>query len=88
MEGIHAGPRVLAVQPQIEREVISGASRDAHERDVVLDGDGCHQRLRAVTTGHAKAVGTADNGVARKLLKVEAVVEQYGLDAQFAGTFE
>jgi hypothetical protein len=54
----------------------------------VLDGDGCHQRLRAVTTGHAKAVGTADNGVARKLLKVEAVVEQYGLDAQFAGTFE
>src|SRR5450759_651826 len=80
--------RVLAIQPQVEREVIAGAGGDTDERDVVLDGDGRHQRLRAVATGHAKAVGAAGDGITRELLEVEAMVEQYRLDAELLGPAE
>ena len=38
-EGVQAGGRVVAVQPEVEGEVVAGAGRDDQQREVVLGGD-------------------------------------------------
>ena len=77
--------RVLAVDAQVEGEVVARARRDDDEREAVLDRDGRDERLGAVAAGHAQAVGAAGDGVAGQLLEVEPVVEHHGLDAQLLG---
>ena len=72
-EGVEARARVVAVDAQVEGEVVAGAGRDAHERQVVLDGDRGDEGLGPVAAGHAEAVGAAGDGVAGELLEVEAV---------------
>src|SRR4029077_13492962 len=55
-QGAQAGGRVLAVQPEVEGEMVTGARADHQERDAVLGGDAGHQGLRAVTAGHTEQV--------------------------------
>ena len=54
----------------------------------MLDGDGRHQCLRPVTTGHGEAVRAARDGVASQLLEVEPVIEHDHLDTEALGQFD
>ena len=58
-EGIQAGGRVVTVQPEIEGEVVAGARRDDHHRDVPARGDTRHQGLGSVAAGDPEQVGPA-----------------------------
>ena len=82
---MHAPPWVLTVETQVEGEVVAGAGGDADERQIVFDGDGRHEGLRAVASGHAQAVGAAGDRVAGELLEIEAVIEHHHLDAELLG---
>jgi hypothetical protein len=86
--GIHRGPGVVAVEAEIEGEVVAGARRDAHEREAVLDSNRGHQRLRAVATGHAEAIGSAGDGIASELLEVEPPGQHHRLDAKLGREVE
>ena len=71
-ERVHRLSRIVAVESEIECEVVPCPRADADEREVVLDGDGRDERLRSVAAGHAEAVGAAGDGVPGELLEVEA----------------
>ena len=81
-------PRIVPVDPEVEGEVVARAGRDADEGKIVLDGDGGHQRLRAVTARHGQAVGPTSDGVAGQLLEVEPAIEHDHLDAHALGEFD
>ncbi len=82
-----AGGRVFPVEPEVEREVVAGARRDHHEREVVLRRDRGDQRLRAVAAGDAEQVGAAGDGRARHRGDVDGpgTVEQEHLGAEVLG---
>ena len=68
--------------------MVARSSRDADEREVVLDGNGCHQRLRAIATRHGQAIGAAGDRIAGKLLEIETVIEHDHFDAKVLGEFD
>ena len=70
------------IEPEVEREVVSGPSGHAHERKIVLHGNGGNQSLRAVPAGHPQAIGTPRDGVPGELGQVEAMVQHHGLDSE------
>ena len=70
--------RVVAVEPEVAREVVPRPERDADERDVLLDRDLGDGGERAVAAGHAEHVGA---GRPRELLQVVSVLEEAHLDA-------
>ncbi len=70
--------RVVAVEPEVAREVVPRPERDADERHVLLDRDLGDGGERAVAAGHAEHVGS---GAPRELLQVVAVLEEAHLDA-------
>jgi hypothetical protein len=49
---IQAPRRVLAVQPQIQGEVVVGPDRDDQQRHIMLGGDAGDQRLGRIPAGH------------------------------------
>jgi hypothetical protein len=49
--------RVVDVDPDVAREVVSGAPRNADERHVTLDRDLCHRSQRSVAPGHPEHFG-------------------------------
>ena len=71
---------VVAVDAEIEREVVARARRDAGVRQSELGGDGSHDRLRAVSPGHGQRVRTAFDGVADERLEVVAPLQLDRLD--------
>ena len=66
-EGVERADDVVAVEAEVEREVVAGAGRDADERHVGRHGDRRHQGLGAVAAGHADHVGAAVDGVLGQL---------------------
>ena len=62
-EGIKAACRVLAVQPEIQGEMVARAGADHQERKVVLRRNAGHQRLGSVPTGDAEQIGPAFHGL-------------------------
>ncbi len=79
---MEAEARILAIDPEVQGEVVSRSGRNAHEREAVLNGDGCDEGLGAVPAGHAQAVGPAGDGIACQLLEVEAMIEHDHLDTE------
>ena len=51
--GVQRAENVVAVEAEVEREVVARARRDADMGDVVQRGHCCHERLRPVAPGHA-----------------------------------
>jgi hypothetical protein len=51
-EGVQAPRGVLAVQPEVEGEVVAGAGRDDQQWNVVLGGDAGDQGLGPIPAGH------------------------------------
>ena len=63
-QGVQASRRVLAVQPEVEGEMVPGACADHEERDAVLGGDAGHQGLGAVTARDAEQVSALGDRLA------------------------
>ena len=55
--GVEGGGGVVAVEPDVEGEVVAGAGGHAHEGQVVGQGHRRHHPERAVAAGHAQGVG-------------------------------
>ena len=58
-EGVERPDDVVAVDSEIEREVVAGAGRDARVGQVELGGDRGDDGLGAVAAGHRQPVGAA-----------------------------
>ncbi len=86
-ERLHAQPWVVAVDSEVEGEVVAGSGRDQHEREVVLDGDRRHQRLGTIAARHAQAVSPPCHCIPGQLLEIEALGEHDDLDAEALGQF-
>ncbi len=78
VERSEGGDRVVAVEPEVAREVIPRPERDADERDVLLDRDLGDGGERPVAAGHPEHVGA---GGSRELGQVVPVLEEAHLDA-------
>ena len=68
-ERVERADDVVAVDPEVEREVVAGAGRDAGVGQAVLGGDRGDDRLRAVAAGHRERVGAVGDRVAHELLR-------------------
>jgi hypothetical protein len=80
-ERLERAHHVIAVQAQVECEVIPGSGGHAHVRHAPAAGHGRHQRLRAVAPGHADHVGAARDRVVGQLEQVIPGLEHDRLDA-------
>jgi hypothetical protein len=80
-EGLQRAHHIVAVEAEVEREVVPGPGRDAHVRDAPAAGDGRDQRLRAVAAGHADHVGAAGDRVVGQPEQVVSRPQHDGLDA-------
>ena len=65
-ECVEAAGRVVAVQPEIEGEVVTRTGGDDHHRDVPLGRDARDEGLGPVTACHAEQVGPAVDRLARQ----------------------
>ena len=83
---------VVAIDPEIEREVVPGAGRDARVREVELGGDHRDDRLRAVSARHRERVSSVAPTASRtSCLQVVAAVQLDRLDpapARLVGQLE
>ena len=64
LERVEGADDVVAVDTEVEREVVAGAGRDAHERQAVLARDPGDEGLGTVATGHPQHVGAPRDRVA------------------------
>ena len=62
-EGVERGDDVLAIEPEVESEVVAGTGRHAHEGHVVGVRDVGNQGLRSVATRHPDDVHTVCHGL-------------------------
>ena len=81
-EGVHRLAGVVAVEPEVEREVVACPRAHTHEGEPVLHGDRGDEGLGAVTPGHAEAVGPSSHGIACELLEVETSIEHHRLHSE------
>jgi hypothetical protein len=77
-ERLERGERIVAIEPEIAREVVARPVGDADERKVALERDLGDGRQRAVATGDAEALRI---GCARELRCVLALGKEMRLDA-------
>ena len=63
-KGIEAGGGILAVQAQVQGEVIAGPGADHQEGQAMLGRDAGHQRLGSVAPGHPEQVGAIGHRLA------------------------
>ena len=66
--------------PEVESEVVPGAGRDDHERESVSARDRGHQRLRAISAGHADQVGAGRDHRLGELQQVVTGKQHDGFD--------
>ncbi len=67
-EGVERADDIVAIDAEIEREVVACARRNARIRQAGLGCCRCHDRLRPVPAGHRKPVGPAlERGVYERL---------------------
>src|SRR5580700_8034099 len=86
-QSTQTGGRVLAIQPQVEGEVIARARADDDERDAVLGRDPGHEGLRSVASGDAEQVGACLDGLAGHLGDIDGLgaANEEHLGAEFFG---
>ena len=71
---------VVAVEPEVEREVVAGAGGDDHHRQPGLRRDRRDHRLRAVPARHAEHIDAARGHIADPLEPVLPRLEDHRLD--------
>jgi hypothetical protein len=78
VERVEGGERVVAVEPEIPREVVARPVRDADERELALDRDRGHGRKRAVAAGDSEHLGLVCSS---KLDEIVAFTDDVNRDA-------
>ena len=79
-ERVERADDVVAIDAEVEREVVACARRHARVRQVELRGDRGDDGLRAVAAGHRQPVGAAGDRVAHEPLEVPRGTELDRLD--------
>ena len=79
-ERVQSADDIVAIEPEVEREMVASPGRDADVCNVVLHRDACEERLRAVTPGHADHVRATRARALGKLSEVASILEQHRLD--------
>ena len=79
-ERIHRSDDVVAIEPEVQREMVPRAGGDDHHGDAVSSGDARHQRLRAISAGHADHVGASLDGSLRELEQIVPGTQDHRLD--------
>ena len=90
-EGVERADDVVAVDPEVEREMVARSRRDARIGEVELRRDHRHDRLRAVTAGHRQRVRASLHGIADERLEIGAAAQLDRLDTpppSFVGQVE
>ena len=82
--GVQRPDDVVAVEPEVEREVVPCAGGDDHHRQPELGGDGADHGLRAVAARHAEHVDAARGHVAHPLEPVLTRLEHDRFDPSAA----
>ena len=72
---------VVAIQAEVQREVVARAGRDHHHRHAVFGGDGGDEGLRSVASGHANGVRSIGDRLASEGPQVVARLENDGPDS-------
>ena len=80
-EGVERADDIVAVDPEVEGEVVAGPGRDAGVGQAQLGGDHRDDGLRAVAAGHRQGVGSIGDRAAHELLEVGAELQFDRLDA-------
>ena len=83
-ERVERAEHILRIQPQIEREVVAGPSRDADKRKPMRGCCRGHDRQRPVAPGHAQRVGTIGHGSPGQCFQALARPKDDGLNPPFA----
>ena len=79
-ERVQRPDHVIAVDAEVEREVVPGTGRDAGVGQSGLGGDGRHDRLRAVATCHRQPIGAVRDGGPHQHFEVVARLQLDRLD--------
>ena len=85
LERVEGADDVVAVDTEVERQVVAGAGRDADERQAVLARDPGDERLGTVATGHPQHVGAPSDRVTSESGEVVALLEHDGFDPPLLG---
>ena len=80
-EGVERADDIVAVDPEVEGEVVAGPGRNTGIGQAVLGGDHRDDGLRAVAAGHRQRVGSVGDRAAHELLEVGAECQLDRLDA-------
>ena len=84
-ERVEGADDVVAVDTEVERQVVAGPGRDAHERQAVLARDPCDECLGTVATGHPQHVGAPSDRVTGERGEVVTRLEHDGFDPPLLG---
>ena len=76
-ERAQGADRIVAVEAEVAREVVTGTERDADERGIAFERNLRDRRQRAVASGHAQEVGRRGPGHLRRIL---VLLQDVGLD--------
>ncbi len=83
-ERVQRAHDVVAVEAEVEREVVARPRGDADVGDVAPRGNRRHERLRAVASGHPDDLRAAGDGALGELEQVIAGLQDDRLDASLA----
>ncbi len=79
-KGIQSADDVVAVDPQVEGEVVPGPRGHARVGKVQLRGDRRDDRLRSIPAGHREAIGSLSDRISHQLAEVGSSCELDGSD--------
>ncbi len=80
-ERVESADDVVAIDAEIEREMVTGPGRHAHVRESPLGGDRGDDRLRPIAARHADGVRAVLDRVTHKRRKVVTEMQLHRLDA-------
>ena len=80
-ERVERADDIVAIDAEVQREMITGPSRHTHVRKPPLGGDRGDDRLRAVSAGHADRVGAAVDRIVHQRGEIISEMKLDRLDA-------
>jgi hypothetical protein len=81
-EGTESADGIARVDVEVSRKVIPRSERDADERKIALERDGCDRSQRAVPARHPERAAPGIGSFARQLARVLALLEDVRVDPE------
>ena len=80
-ERIESTDNIVAVNSQVEREMVARPGRNASVREAMLGSEHGHHRLGAIPTGHRQRIGSLVDRFTHQLLEVDSALQFDRLDS-------